>query len=329
MKLFITGGAGFIGCNFIRHMLNSDCGYEVMNFDKLTYAGDRRNLQDIEGNPKYKFIQGDIADADSVDRAIEDADCIINFAAESHVDYSISRPTAFLDTNVKGTSILLEAARKRDCKYIQISTDEVYGDKLEGACNEGSILRPSNPYSASKAAADMLVLAHMRTYGLDAKITRTTNNLGPYQLFEKLVPKFTISALLGKKLTVYGKGDSRRDFIYVADNCEAIKTVLEKGKNGEIYHIGAGNEETVLTVAEEILKLLDKPKELITYGKERPGEDKRYFLDFEKIKGLGWEPGYDFSKALRTTVQWYVDNRWWWEKKVENYDFSKRQAAQA
>lgn len=312
MKYLITGGAGFIGSNFIRLLLSRFKDVEIINLDKLSYAGNLENLKDIENDKRYRFVKGDICDAKLVDELVDGCDIIVNFAAESHVDRSIGSPDRFLKTNVFGAHVLLEAARKFDTGFVQISTDEVYGSIGEGSFFETSMLSPSSPYSASKAAADLLALSYFNTYGVPVLITRSTNNFGPCQHPEKLIPLFITNALEDKELPVYGDGTQVRDWIYVLDNCEAILAVIGKGKSGEIYNIGGGSELANLDITRMILDELGKPRSLVRFVKDRPGHDRRYSLSCAKIAGIGWQPGYDFGKALKDTVKWYVGNMEWW-----------------
>lgn len=313
MKILVTGGAGFIGSNFVRYMLEK-YNYEIVVLDKLTYAGRVENLQDV----KISFVKGDICTKEDVEKSMKDCDAVINFAAETHVDRSIREAGVFVKTDVLGTHTLLEAARKFDVeKFIQISTDEVYGSTGEGSFKEGDILEPSSPYSASKAGADLLVKAYYKTYGLPVLITRSSNNFGPYQYPEKLIPVLILNALHDKPLPVYGNGKNVRDWIYVLDNCSGIDLVFQKGKIGEIYNIGANNEMRNIDVARLILKELDKPESLIQYVKDRPGHDFRYSLDTTKIRELGWRPQYSFKDALRKTINWYKENKEWWESLIK------------
>lgn len=312
MRILITGGAGFIGSNFLRYMLGERPDCEIVVLDKLTYAGRLENLHDIKD--KIEFIKGDICEKEHVEKAISGCDLVFNFAAETHVDRSILEAGIFIRTDVIGTHVLLEMARKHDVeKFVQIGTDEVYGSIKKGSFKEESPLDPSSPYSASKAGADLLVGAYFKTYGLPVLITRSTNNFGPYQYPEKLIPLLTINALLNKPLPIYGDGLNVRDWIYVLDNCSAINLVSEKGKFGEIYNIGAGNEKTNLEVTHLILKELGKPESLIKFVKDRAGHDWRYSLEIKKIRKLGWKPDYSFERALKTTVNWYKENSWWWK----------------
>lgn len=315
MKILITGGAGFIGSNFIRYILNKYPQYQVINLDKLTYAGNLDNLRDIENNPNYKFIKGDICDNKVVGKLARDADIIVNFAAETHVDRSILSASQFIQTNVYGTYVLLEAAKKYNLdRFIHISSDEVYGSIQKGSFTEGSSLNPNSPYAASKASADHLVCAYFVTYNLPTIITRSSNNFGPYQYPEKIIPLFITNALEDKKLPLYGDGLNVRDWLYVLDNCKAIDLVLHKGSVGEVYNIGAGNEKINLELAKLILKMMGKPEDLIEYVKDRPGHDRRYSLDSSKIKKLGWQPEFQFEDALRMTIDWYVKNQKWWKR---------------
>jgi len=315
VKLLVTGGAGFIGSNFIRYMLSKYEDHTIVNLDKLTYAGNLENLKGLEKNKRHSFVKGDICDRKLVEKVAKEVDVIINFAAESHVDRSIVEPEPFLTTNVLGTQVLLEAARTFDYeKFIQISTDEVFGSISSGSFKEDSPLNPSSPYAASKAAADMLAHSYFVTYGLPVVITRSTNNFGPYQHPEKLIPKLIINAISGKPLPIYGDGKNVRDWLYVVDNCEAIDLILRKGKSGEIYNAGAGNEKTNLEIATFVLKELGKPKSMIKFVKDRPGHDFRYSLNCEKSKALGWKPKHSLDSGLKETVKWYKQNKKWWKK---------------
>lgn len=313
-KILITGGAGFIGCNFVRYMLKK-YDYELVVLDKLTYAGRLENLQDVMG--KILFIKGDICERKDVEKAMKDCDVIFNFAAETHVDRSIIEGGVFVKTDVLGTYVLLETSRKYNVsKFVHISTDEVYGSIEKGSFKETDILDPSSPYSASKAGADLLVKAYYKTYGLPVLITRSSNNFGPYQYPEKLIPRFIINALMNNALPLYGDGLNVRDWLYVEDNCEAIDIVWRKGRSGEIYNIASGDEKTNIEITRLILKELDKSESLITYVKDRLGHDRRYSLDCTRIRNLGWRPKYNFEESMRKTIQWYVNNKWWWEPLV-------------
>jgi dTDP-glucose 4,6-dehydratase len=315
MRLLVTGGLGFIGSNFIKYMLEKQPDISITNLDKMSYGANPANLQDIVDNKNYKFIKGDICDKEITCKLIDDSDVIINFAAESHVDRSISDPFPFLKSNTEGVLTLLESIRNHNkkIKFIQIGTDESYGDILDGSFYEENRLNPSSPYAASKASADMLCLAYHRTYGLDVIISRCTNNFGPYQFPEKLIPKIIIRANLNLKIPIYGSGKNVRDWIYVRDHCDAINRIMNKGKSGEIYNISSGNELTNIDIVKNILELLNKPEELIEFVEDRPGHDVRYSLDSSKIKNeLDWKPEYEFSEALKETVDWYIDNESWW-----------------
>jgi len=314
MRILITGGLGFIGSNFIRYILNKYPDYHIVNLDAITYAGNPNNLRDIENNSRYRFVRGDICKKEDVEEAIKDCEIIFNFAAETHVDRSIIEAGTFVKTDVLGTYNLLEMARKYNIgKFIQISTDEVYGSSENDSFKETDSLDPSSPYSASKTGADLLVRAYYKTYGLPVLITRSSNNFGPYQYPEKLIPLFITNALQNKPLPVYGDGLNIRDWLYVLDSCEAIDLVSQKGKLGEIYNVASGNEKTNLEITRLILRELNKPDSLIQFVTDRPGHDRRYSMDFTKIKKLGWEPNHNFESALKTTISWYKDNEWWWE----------------
>ncbi|MQY75145.1 MAG: dTDP-glucose 4,6-dehydratase [Actinobacteria bacterium] len=314
--MLITGGAGFIGSNFIHYIARKYPEYRIINLDKLTYAGNLENLRDIEDNPNYKFIKGDIADRKIIDEIFKsrNIDAITNFAAESHVDRSIEDPGVFIRTDIYGTYVLLEAARKYNSKiFLQISTDEVYGSIEDGSFAEDDALKPSSPYSASKAGAEMIVRSFFKTFGTPIIITRTTNNFGPYQYPEKIIPLFVTNLIDNIKVPLYGDGMNVRDWIYVDDNCGALDLVLHKGRVGEIYNIGAGNEKPNIWITKEILKLLDKPESMIEPVEDRLGHDRRYSVDCTKLKrDLGWETQYDFEEALKKTVNWYAANEKWW-----------------
>ena len=313
-KILVTGGAGFIGSNFIRHILNKYPDYEIVNLDKLTYCGNLANLRDIENNPRYKFVKGDICDSEIVAKALKDCDTIINFAAESHVDRSIADASGFIRTNVYGTYVLLEAAKKNNISlFCQISTDEVYGSREAGLFKETDILKPSSPYSASKAAADHLALSYYITHHLPVVIVRSTNNFGLYQFPEKIIPLFITNALEAKKVPVYGDGQNVRDWLYVLDNCAAIDFVIHQGKVGEIYNVAGNNEMKNIDLTCLILKIIKKPEDLIEFVQDRPGHDRRYALDSAKIGKLGWRPVHNFEQALKETIEWYLNNQQWWQ----------------
>jgi dTDP-glucose 4,6-dehydratase len=313
--ILVTGGAGFIGSNFIRHLLARH-DYQIVNLDKLTYAGNLDNLRDVEGDPRYRFVQGDICDADLVGQLMAGADAVAHLAAESHVDRSLIDPGAFIQTEVYGTFVLLEAARRRGVeRFLHVSTDEVYGQSLgEQRFTENDPFRPRSPYAASKAGAELLAHAFVETYGLPVIIARPANNIGPRQHPEKAVPLFVTNALDDQPLPVYGRGAQMRDRLFVDDNCEALDLLLHRGEAGEAYNIAAGNERTNVEVAETVLKLLEKPKSLIRFVEDRPGHDQRYQMDAAKVAGLGWSPKHDFASAMEQTVHWYRENRWWWQK---------------
>ncbi len=314
-KFLVTGGAGFIGSNYIHYLFEKYPDAEIVNLDKLTYAGNLDNLKDIENRQGYRFVKGDICDAEIVDPLVEEADFVINFAAESHVDRSIGAPDDFIKTDIYGTFVLLEAARKYGVKkFIQISTDEVYGSIEKGSFKETDPLMPSSPYSASKAGADRLAYSYFITYQVPVIITRCSNNYGPYQYPEKLIPLFVTNAIEDKKLPIYGDGKNIRDWIYVEDHCDAIDFVMKHGVDGEVYNIGAGNERNNLEITEIILSTLGKSKDLMTFVKDRPGHDRRYSLDCTKIHQLGWKPNHSFEEAMKLTIDWYKNNRQWWEK---------------
>ncbi|MDO8724824.1 MAG: dTDP-glucose 4,6-dehydratase [Candidatus Methanoperedens sp.] len=315
MKMLVTGGCGFIGSNFIRHMLNKYPDYKIINLDKLTYAGNPDNLKDIEKNNNYSFVCGDICDGPVVDKVMKEADHVVHFAAESHVDRSIDDASIFVRTNVLGTFVLLDSALKHNIKkFVHISTDEVYGSINKGSFKETDILTPSSPYSSSKAGSDLLARSYYITHKLPVIITRCTNNYGPYQYPEKLLPLFITNILDNKKVPLYGTGRNVRDWIYVLDHCKAIDFVLHRGNTGEIYNIGGGAEKTNIEITKMILETLGKDESMIEFVKDRPGHDLRYSLDCSKLRKLGWKPDHSFEEALVDTIRWYVENRWWWEK---------------
>jgi dTDP-glucose 4,6-dehydratase len=315
--LLITGGAGFIGSNFVHHVLDKYPDYAVVVYDKLTYAGNLDNLQDVADDPRYSFVRGDICDMELVDQVIQEhkVDGMVNFAAETHVDRSILEPGSFIQTDVYGTHVLLEAVRKFGLnRMVHISTDEVYGSVVEGSSVETDSLLPNSPYSASKAGGDLMCRAYHVTYGVPVIITRGSNNFGPYQYPEKVIPLFITNGLDDKPLPLYGDGLNVRDWLYVLDHCEAIDLMLHQGQDGEVYNVGSDNELTNLQLTETVLELMGKPKSLIQFVEDRPGHDRRYSLDSTKIRRIGWRPRHDFEAALEGTVRWYGENRWWWEK---------------
>lgn len=314
MKILVTGGAGFIGSNFIRHVLGLRKNYRVINYDKLTYAGNLANLESVASDPNYSFVMGDVCDAASVEAAMKGCAAVVHFAAESHVDRSIYEPAPAIETNVTGTFVMLDVARTLGVeRFVHISTDEVYGDLEQGAfADESSALNPSSPYAASKAGSDLLVLSYARTFGLPAVITRSSNNYGPFQFPEKFVPLMTTNALDGKPLPIYGDGKQQRDWLHVEDNCRGVLAVLEKGRVGEIYNIGGGNVEENLSIARRLLKMAAKNESLISFVKDRPGHDRRYALRCDKIETeLGWRPRVPLEEGLRQTMEWYQSNSEW------------------
>jgi len=342
MKLFVTGGAGFIGSNFIRYVLSLDKGYEIVNYDKLTYAGNLANLEGVADNPNYSLVKGDICDATAVEAAMRGCDAVVHFAAESHVDRSIYEPAPVIETNITGTFILLQMTRTlRLERFVQISTDEVYGDIPPSAfADERSQVQPSSPYSASKASSDLLVLSYVRTYGFPGVITRSSNNYGPYQFPEKFLPLMITNALDHKPLPIYGDGKQERDWLHVEDNCRGVLAALEKGRVGAVYNIGGLDVVDNLTMARHLLRLTGRTESLLSYVKDRPGHDRRYALRCEAIeRELGWRPAIPLEEGLRRTIEWYKTNPVWlagvrggayrsyYEKYYENRDSSLRAIA--
>ena len=316
-NLLITGGAGFIGSNFVHLVLEEYPDYSVVVLDKLTYAGNLDNLKGLDGNPRYAFVRGDICDAGAVEQVMQDReiDTIVNFAAESHVDRSLMEPGAFIQTDVFGTYVLLEAAKRFQVeRYHQVSTDEVYGEVLENRSTEEDRLHTRSPYSASKAGGDLMCLAYFASFDVPVTITRGSNNIGPYQYPEKVVPLFITNAIDDIRLPLYGDGSQMRDYQYVRDHCEGIVTVLHRGQPGELYNLGTGVETRNLHMAQLILRLLGKPESLVQPVVDRLGHDRRYALDCSKVQSLGWRSRHNFEEALEKTVRWYVDNEWWWRK---------------
>jgi dTDP-glucose 4,6-dehydratase len=314
MKIFVTGGAGFIGSNFIRHVLGLGKGYRIVNFDKLTYAGNLANLESVADNPNYSFVKGDICDAAAVEAAMKGCTAVVHFAAESHVDRSIYEPAPVIQTNVTGTFIMLQISRTLGIeRFVHISTDEVYGDMAPGEyANEESKLQPSSPYSASKAGSDLLVLSYVRTYKFPGIITRSSNNYGPFQFPEKFLPLMITNALGDKSLPIYGDGKQQRDWLHVEDNCRGVLAVLEKGRIGECYNIGGLDVVENLTIARRLLHLTGKTESLLSYVKDRPGHDRRYALTCDKMeKHLGWKPQISLEDGLRQTIDWYKNNSEW------------------
>ena len=327
-RLLVTGGAGFIGSAFVRRVLDRHADVTVTVLDKMTYAGNLANLEPVAGDPRYRFVQGDIADPELVDGLAAEVDAIVNFAAESHVDRSIEEPDAFIRTDVYGTFVLLEAARRHGHqRYLQISTDEVYGHVPEGSSLEADPLKPRSPYSASKAGGDLLVGAYHTTYGVPAVVTRASNNFGPYQYPEKVIPLFITNAVDDEPLPLYGDGLQIRDWLYVDDHCDAIEAVLANGTPGQIYNVGGGNELTNLELTRAILDLLGKPMSLVRTVPDRAGHDRRYSVDCTKVRQLGWAPAHTFADALQATVDWYLHNEAWWRplKSGDYLDYYRRQ----
>lgn len=327
--ILVTGGAGFIGSNFVRYTLNTHASCRVVVLDALTYAGNLANLEGLDATGRFEFVHGNICDPDIVDRVVSRVDAVVNFAAETHVDRSILDPHAFIETNLKGVYVLLEAARRRrTSRFVHVSTDEVYGDVPHGSSKETDTLSPRSPYAASKAGSDLLALSYFTTYNLPVVVTRGGNTIGPYQYPEKVVPVFITNALENKPLPVYGKGQAVRCYMYVDDHCAGIDLALRKGQPGEAYNIGVSVETNGLTLVERILTLLGKPISLRQFVADRPGHDLRYSLDCAKLRALGWQPKYTFDEMLEKTVQWYVENESWWRaiKAQKSYrDYYRRQ----
>ena len=313
MKLLVTGGLGFIGSNFILDALKNT-NYEILNVDAEFYGSNHYNLIEVENSPKYSFVKGDITDKKLIENLISECDCVVNFAAESHVDRSILDPSPFLNSNILGAFTILDIIKNQKKRLVHVSTDEVYGTILEGSATEKTRFNPSSPYSATKASAELLINSYVKTYGVDAVITRCTNNYGPRQFNEKLIPKTIGLCNENKKIPVYGTGASIRDWIHVEDHCKAIMLVLEKGKSGESYNISSSNEVSNLTLVTKILEFLNKSNKNIQFVENRPGEDTRYSLDSTKIyEELGWKPKINFDEGLEKTIQWYISNKDWWK----------------
>jgi len=331
VNVLITGGAGFIGSNFVRHALRTHADWRVTTLDKLTYAGRRENLHDVIDDPRHTFVHGDIADAPVSGPLVEQSDIVIHFAAETHVDRSIMAAGDFIRTDVEGTFVLLEAARRATHlrRFVQISTDEVYGSVPAGASRETDELKPRNPYAASKAGADRLAYSYWATYEVPVIITRASNNYGPYQFPEKVIPLFVTNAIEDIPVPLYGDGKNVRDWLHVDDHCRAIDLLIEKGVNGEVYNIGGGNEVMNVDLTHRILDALGKPVSLIKPVADRPGHDRRYCLDTTKLRGIGWSPAEPFDEGLRRTVEWYRGNQWWWRPiKEQDPAFKAYYAAQ-
>ena len=323
-KLLVTGGAGFIGSNFARMMLGKYPDYHITVLDALTYAGNLENLEDLRDDPRFSFVKGDIRSKEDVEGPVAECDVIINFAAESFVDRSILEPDSFITTDVLGTHILLEAARKRGIeKFVHISTDEVYGDVEVGSSKETDSFAPNSPYSASKASADLMVLAYYKTYGLPVTVTRGSNTYGPYQHPEKLIPLFISNAMDDKPLPVYGDGQQVRDWLHVLDHCSGVDIALHNGKIGHAYNVGGGNERTNLEITKLILKYTGKSESLMKYVTDRPGHDRRYSLDCSKLKSIGWQPQVPFEDGLRETAEWYMQNQEWWRRVKEGREYQR------
>ncbi len=316
MRILVTGGCGFIGSNFVRHVLSEYDDYEITNLDALTYAGNRENLRDLESDGRYRFVHARIEDGSAVLEALKGVDVVVNFAAESHVDRSIADMQPFLVTNVMGLQVLIDSVRRAGVeRFIHLSTDEVYGslEAGEGRFTEETPLSPNSPYSASKAAGDLLIRSYVKTYGFPAIIVRPSNNYGPYQYPEKLIPLMITNLLDGKAVPLYGEGLNVRDWLYVEDTCRALDMIIHRGRPGEVYNVGGGSEKRNIEVVKEVLSLMGMGEDYVEFVADRPGHDYRYAIDYSKIEGeLGWRPRSDFASAIARTVQWYRENEWWW-----------------
>ncbi len=325
-EVLVTGGAGFIGSNFVRHALETHDDWHVTTLDKLTYAGRLENLHDVIDHPRHRFVKGDIADREAAVPLVTEAEVVVHFAAETHVDRSILSAGQFITTDVIGTFVLLEAAREapRLRRFVQISTDEVYGSVPDGASLETDELKPRNPYSASKAAADRLAYSYWATYQVPVVITRASNNYGPYQFPEKVIPLFITNAIEGIPVPLYGDGENVRDWLHVLDHCRALDLLIDRGELGEVYNVGGGNETRNVDLTRAILATLDRPDSLIRRVADRPGHDRRYALDTRKLRGLGWAPSVGFGEGLRDTIEWYRANEWWW-RPIKEQDPSFRE----
>jgi dTDP-glucose 4,6-dehydratase len=314
LRILVTGGLGFIGSNFIRLMMEKHEDIQVTNLDKLSTGSNPNNLKEIDKDKRYKFVKGDVADTNLVENLVRETDAVVNFAAETHVDRSIADPLPFIHSNSVGAVSVFEVARKHNTRVLQVSTDEVYGSIAKGSFAEDSRMQPSSPYSASKAAADLFAISYNRTYGLDVVIARCTNNFGPRQFPEKLIPKTIIRTLLGHPIPVYGKGQNVRDWIYVLDFCEALDLLLSEGRSGVIYNVSTGNELKNIDVVTQILRIMNKDESAISLVEDRPGHDLRYSLDSSRLRSeLGWKPKRSLREAIESTIQWYIRNRWWWK----------------
>ena len=313
MKLFVTGGAGFIGSNYVRQLLRQGDD-QVTVFDALTYAGNLATLSDLEGHPRFRFVKGDVCDREVVEHSMRGHDAVVHFAAETHVDRSIVNPDRFVQTNCQGTNVVCDVARRAEvARVVHVSTDEVYGSVEEGSSREDDPVDPRSPYSASKAGSDLIARSYFTTYGLPVVVVRSSNNFGPYQYPEKVIPLFVTNLLDGLPVPLYGDGMNRRDWCFVEDNCVAIDLVLRRGQVGSIYNVGAGNELANRELVDKLLALLAADESMVRYVEDRPGHDRRYSVDCTRVRELGWSPGRDLDEALAATVAWYRDNRWWWE----------------
>lgn len=324
MRILVTGGCGFIGSNFIRYMLKTHEDVEIINLDKLTYCGNKANLKDVDKDKRYSFVEGDICDRNTVGDLVKNVQIVVNFAAESHVDRSIKYPDDFLMTNVYGVKVILEASRLRGIKkFIQISTDEIYGSVPQGCADETSPLNPTSPYASTKASGDLVALSYYKTYNLPVIVTRSSNNFGPYQYPEKLIPLFIIKLINGERMPLYGDGGNIRDWLYVEDNARAIDLLIEKGRSGEIYNIGGDNHLSNIELTHKLLRHFGKGNEEIERVNDRPAHDRRYAIDSAKIKNLGWEQSKSFDDKFANTIEWYKENEKWWRPLREKAEIIK------